>query len=57
MILFAVLGCAAVCFTGFALWTASLTPLSLLAATIILVWAPAVLRDLIEVPRKRFVTH
>ena len=52
MTLLVVLGCAALCFAGFAFWTASLTALSLLAATIILVWALAVLRDLLEVPRK-----
>ncbi len=41
-----VLACAAMCFAGFAFWTVSLTPLSLLAAVIVLVWAVAVLRDL-----------
>jgi len=46
-----VLACAAVCFAGVAFWTASLTPLSLLAATIILVWALAVLRDLFHETR------
>jgi hypothetical protein len=52
-----VLGCAAACFAGFAYATASLTPLSLLAATIILTWAVAVLRDLFEVPRRPLLTH
>jgi hypothetical protein len=42
---------------GVRLLDASLTPLSLLAATIILVWALAVLRDLFEVPRRPLVTH
>jgi len=55
--LLAVLGCVAVCFAAVAFATASLTPLSLLAATIILVWALAVLRDLFEVPRRRLLTH
>jgi hypothetical protein len=57
MTLLVVLGCAALCFAGFAFWTASLTALSLLAATIILVWALAVLRDLLEVPRRPLLTH
>jgi hypothetical protein len=55
--LLAVLGCAAVCFAVFGFVTASLTPLSLLAATIILAWALAVGRDMLEVPRKPLVTH
>lgn len=33
-----------------ALWTASLTPLSLLALTILVVWATAVVRDLFVAP-------
>ena len=56
-ILLAVLGCAAVCFAVLAFVTASLTPLSLLAATIILSWALAVGRDIFEVPRKPLETH
>lgn len=55
--LLVVLACAAACFAGFAFATASLTALSLLAATIILTWALAVLRDLFEVPRRRLLTH
>jgi hypothetical protein len=55
--LLAVLGCAAVCFAVIAIVTASLTPLSLLAATIILAWVLAVGRDILEVPRKPLVTH
>ena len=51
------LGCAAVCFAVIAIVTASLTPLSLLAATIILAWVLAVGRDILEVPRKPLVTH
>jgi hypothetical protein len=39
-----------------AFWTASLTPLSLLAATIVAVWAIAVIRDLFVVPHKP-ITH
>jgi hypothetical protein len=35
----------------------ALSPLSLLAATIILTWALAVLRDLFEVPRSPLLTH
>jgi hypothetical protein len=57
MTLLVVLGCAAACFAGFAFATASLTPLSLLAATVILAWALAVLRDLFEVPRRPLLTH
>ena len=48
----AALAIAAFVFAALAFWTASLTPLSLLAATIIIVWALAVLRDLLEVPRR-----
>jgi hypothetical protein len=55
--LLVLLGIAAVVFAGLALWTASLTTLSLLAATVILVWAAAVVRDLFEVERKTLVTH
>ncbi len=57
MTLLVVVGCVAACFAGFAFATASLTPLSLLAATLILTWALAVLRDLFEVPRRPLVTH
>jgi hypothetical protein len=41
-----VLGIVAAALAALAFWTASLTPLSLLAATIVLAWAIAVLRDL-----------
>jgi hypothetical protein len=37
-------------FAVIAFWTASLTPLSLLATTIVVVWAIAVFRDLFVVP-------
>jgi hypothetical protein len=40
-----------------AVWTASLTPLSLLALTIVLVWATAVVRDLFVAPHARMLTH
>jgi membrane protein YdbS with pleckstrin-like domain len=43
---------AGVVFAVIAFWTASLTPLSFLAATIVVVWAIAVFRDLLVVPRK-----
>jgi hypothetical protein len=39
-----------------AFWTASLTPLSLLAASIILAWAVAVVRDLFVEHRKPVAT-
>lgn len=55
--LFVVLGIAAVVFAGLAFWTASLTPLSLLAATIILVWGVAVVRDISVVWRGPLPTH
>src|SRR5512133_2917574 len=45
-----VLGTVAAALAAAAFWTASLTPLSLLAATIVLVWAIAVLRDLFVTP-------
>ncbi|HZQ64732.1 MAG TPA: hypothetical protein VFA66_05865 [Gaiellaceae bacterium] len=38
-------------------WTASLTPLSLLAATIVLVWVLAVARDLLHLPRRPLTTQ
>jgi len=50
--LLGVLAIAMLALAAVAFWTASLTPLSLLAATIILAWALAVLRDLFAVPRK-----
>jgi hypothetical protein len=43
---------ASVVFAVIAFWTASLTSLSFLAATIVVVWAVAVFRDLLVVPRK-----
>ena len=46
----AVSAVVAVVLAGLALWTASLTPLSLLALTIVLVWAAAVVRDLFAAP-------
>ena len=49
--LIGVLAVVAAVIAGIALWTASLTPLSLLAVTIVLVWAIAVLRDLFLTPR------
>ncbi|HEX5468719.1 MAG TPA: hypothetical protein VFW80_06705 [Gaiellaceae bacterium] len=52
-----VLACVAACFAGFAFATASLTPLSLLAATIVVVWALALASDLRELPRGRLLTH
>ncbi|HEU4449263.1 MAG TPA: hypothetical protein VFR63_04670 [Gaiellaceae bacterium] len=55
--LFILLGVTTIVLAGLALWTASLTPLSLLAATIVLVWALAVLRDLFEVEREPILTH
>jgi hypothetical protein len=39
-----------VTFAGLAFWTAELTPLFFLAATIVVVWGIAVLRDLIVLP-------
>jgi hypothetical protein len=47
---------ACVTFAGLAFWTAELTPLFFLAATIVVVWAIAVTRDLIVLPH-RPVTH
>jgi hypothetical protein len=41
---------AGVTFAGLAFWTAELTPLFFLAATMVVVWGIAVLRDLIVLP-------
>ena len=46
----ALFGVVAAVLAVLAFWTASLTPLSLLALTIVLVWAAAVLRDLFVAP-------
>jgi hypothetical protein len=46
----AVFAVVAVVLAGLAFWTASLTPLSLLALTIVIVWATAVVRDLFVTP-------
>jgi hypothetical protein len=40
-----------------AIWTASLTPLSLLAASFVLAWAVAMIRDVFAPPHARIVTH
>ena len=54
---FVSLGIVAAALAGLAFWTASLTPLSLLAATIVLVWAVAVMRDITGVCRGPVPTH
>jgi hypothetical protein len=51
------LGIVALAFAGLSFWTASLTPLSMLAATIVLAWALAVARDLLQSPRRPITTH
>jgi hypothetical protein len=55
--LFGTLAIIAVVLAAIAFWTASLTPLSLLAVTIVLAWAFAVLRDVFRVERHPLVTH
>jgi hypothetical protein len=52
----AVCGVVAAALAVAAFWTASLTPLSLLALTIVLVWAAAVLRDLFAAPHAPMAT-
>ena len=51
------LGIAAVVLAALAFWTASLTPLSLLAATIVVAWAVAAVRDISEVCSGPQPTH
>lgn len=53
----AVLAIAVVVLAAVAFWTASLTPLSLLAVAIVLVWAFAVASDVFEVERRTLVPH
>lgn len=54
--LFATLGVAAVVLAGVAFWTASLTPLSLLVAAIVVLWAATTLEDVMHVPRRPVAT-
>lgn len=52
----AVCGVVAAVLAVVAFWTASLTPLSLLALTIVIVWAAAVFRDLFAAPHAPMAT-
>jgi hypothetical protein len=52
-----VLAAAMIALAVVAVWTASLTPLSLLAASIVLAWAVAVIRDVFSTPHARILTH
>ena len=49
-------GAAALVLAVLSIWTASLTPLSLLALTIVLVWAASVVRDLFTAPHAPVAT-
>jgi predicted membrane channel-forming protein YqfA (hemolysin III family) len=53
---FAALGALALALAIAALWTASLTPLSLLVASIVVLWAAATLRHVAHRPPARLVT-
>src|SRR5438477_12948627 len=56
MTLFAVLGSLALVFAVLAFWTASLTPLSLLVADVVLLWALSTVRHLAHLPGRPLTT-
>jgi hypothetical protein len=54
--LLAVLGGAAVVMAGIAFWTASLTPLSILVAVVVVLFAAGAFEDVLHMPRRPIAT-